>query len=202
MSKSNDNHNGKDCVEQENPRHDSNDDTMVSLEMMMAALRLVAEQRAAERNMRRQHEHEYVSGNVPSALRDRDRSSSINTVSSNTSTSTIRDASVQVAGESSSSNACAHEAEYGDFHYVDAEERPERNRDEAGPIAAVEQPPSTRWYCIVRGRAVGVFAGWPNTSPLVTNVPGSLFQRYPTFNAALNAFIEASANGHVIIIFI
>ncbi|KAH9906092.1 uncharacterized protein B0H18DRAFT_1132033 [Fomitopsis serialis] len=54
-----------------------------------------------------------------------------------------------------------------------------------------------RWYCVTRGRAVGVFAGWPNVSPLVTGVPNAVFQRYPTFAVALAAFVEATTNGTV-----
>ncbi|KZT04663.1 uncharacterized protein LAESUDRAFT_715459 [Laetiporus sulphureus 93-53] len=194
MSKSTGSRSGKDRAEPETSRHDSNEENMFSLEMMVAALRLVAEQRATERNVRRQQEQEDVGCNSISSV-VRDRSPSITTVSSIASTSTAHNASVLVTTESSSSSPSSprtHEAEYAGFQHVNAEERPERNRDEAGPIVAFEQPPST----------LRVFAGWPNTSPLVTNVPGSLFQRYPTFNAALNAFMEASTNGHVAVIFV
>ncbi|KAH9919304.1 uncharacterized protein B0H18DRAFT_1122563 [Fomitopsis serialis] len=57
-----------------------------------------------------------------------------------------------------------------------------------------------RWYCVTRGRAVGVFVGWPNVSPLVIGVPNSVYQRYPMFAVALAAFVEATANGTVFLI--
>ncbi|KZT02329.1 uncharacterized protein LAESUDRAFT_762899 [Laetiporus sulphureus 93-53] len=177
MLKSTGNCNGKDHAEPEGSKHESNEENMFSLEMMVAALRLVAEQCATERSKRHQQEQEDRPPPHVMLL-------------------------VLVSVELSSSSPHAHEAEYAGFHYSDAEERPERIRDEAGPVVTVEQPPSTRWYCIVRGHAVRVFARWPNTSPLVTNMPGSLFQRYPTFNAALSAFMEASTNGHVAVIFV
>ncbi|EPT05396.1 hypothetical protein FOMPIDRAFT_1044731 [Fomitopsis schrenkii] len=54
-----------------------------------------------------------------------------------------------------------------------------------------------RYYCITRGRAVGVVVGWINVSPLVTGVPYAAQQRYPTFALALAAFHEATERGQV-----
>ncbi|EPT02066.1 hypothetical protein FOMPIDRAFT_1048081 [Fomitopsis schrenkii] len=58
----------------------------------------------------------------------------------------------------------------------------------------------TRYYCIVRGRAVSVFVGWTNASPLVTGVPNAIFQRYATFALALSAFQDAAERGQVHIV--
>ncbi|TFY57513.1 hypothetical protein EVJ58_g6970 [Rhodofomes roseus] len=75
-----------------------------------------------------------------------------------------------------------------------------------------------RYYAVTRGRAVGVFVGWcvgfpysavvvyssvdrrHNVTPLVTRVPDSAQVRYPTFAAALAAFLDSAALGNVRII--
>ncbi len=89
------------------------------------------------------------------------QSASVSDVSSTMLTSTTRDSPVPSQAESSSSSMHAREAEQSGFQYVSAEEGPERNHDESEPVAVpVGQPPSTCWYCIIRGHAVGVFAGW------------------------------------------
>lgn len=40
----------------------------------------------------------------------------------------------------------------------------------------------------------------PNVSPLVTGVPGAIYQRFPSFAVALAAFLDAAANGTVAIV--
>ncbi|KAH9829179.1 uncharacterized protein C8Q71DRAFT_863520 [Rhodofomes roseus] len=57
-----------------------------------------------------------------------------------------------------------------------------------------------RWYSITRGQAVGVFRDWMTVAPLVTGVPNAVFQRHPTYGAALAAFMRAANNGNVAII--
>ncbi|KAH9921601.1 uncharacterized protein B0H18DRAFT_1121296 [Fomitopsis serialis] len=69
-----------------------------------------------------------------------------------------------------------------------------------GTVADGGDSTGVRWYCVTRGRAVGVFAGWPNASPLVIGVPNSVYQRFPTFSSALAAFLEAAANGTVFVV--
>ncbi|OBZ69292.1 hypothetical protein A0H81_10929 [Grifola frondosa] len=62
--------------------------------------------------------------------------------------------------------------------------------------------PSTaeRWYAVIRGRAVGVFEGWHNVSPLVTGVSYAIYQRYSSRSAAQAAFDAAEAAGTVAVL--
>ncbi|EPS93175.1 hypothetical protein FOMPIDRAFT_1056219 [Fomitopsis schrenkii] len=53
------------------------------------------------------------------------------------------------------------------------------------------------YYCITRGKAVGVFVGWTNASAFVTGVPYAVHQRYSTFALALAAFQDATDRGQV-----
>ena len=39
-----------------------------------------------------------------------------------------------------------------------------------------------------------------NVSPLVTGVPNAIFAWYPSFGSALDAFLDASASGHIFIV--
>ncbi|KZS99508.1 uncharacterized protein LAESUDRAFT_718634 [Laetiporus sulphureus 93-53] len=170
---------------------DGNNDIMILLDVLMAALRLVSNQHIAKRNLH--HEQVTASGDdgVTSSSPSHGRSTSAST--SMITTSTLRSGPEVVVADSEPISDVAGS------QYVEGEGRPNHNdsRDDGGSCA---HQPSTRWYCISRGRAVGVFSGWPNTSPLVTGIPGAIFQRYPTFTAALMAFMEAAANGHVAII--
>ncbi|KAK0476288.1 hypothetical protein EDD18DRAFT_1366586 [Armillaria luteobubalina] len=55
--------------------------------------------------------------------------------------------------------------------------------------------PDGPWYSIIKGRAVGVFRGWQNVTPLVTGVSRSCYLRHPTQAAAQAAFKEAIMSG-------
>ncbi|TFY57776.1 hypothetical protein EVJ58_g6819 [Rhodofomes roseus] len=57
-----------------------------------------------------------------------------------------------------------------------------------------------RWYSITKGKAIGIFCDWAIVGPLVLNVPGAMYSRYPTFGAALVSFMGAVDRGHVGII--
>ncbi|KII82919.1 hypothetical protein PLICRDRAFT_180919 [Plicaturopsis crispa FD-325 SS-3] len=58
-------------------------------------------------------------------------------------------------------------------------------------------PATSRWYCVIRGRKVGVFEGWMTTSPLVTGVPHCQFCRFTTRDDAVRAFNAAIDEGQV-----
>ncbi|KAH9918025.1 uncharacterized protein B0H18DRAFT_1123295 [Fomitopsis serialis] len=72
--------------------------------------------------------------------------------------------------------------------------RPIEDAESGGSVGTV------RWYCITRGQAVGIFRDWMLVAPLVIGVPNAVFQRYPTFSAALAAFMRAASNGTVAVI--
>ncbi|KAH9830537.1 uncharacterized protein C8Q71DRAFT_862543 [Rhodofomes roseus] len=57
-----------------------------------------------------------------------------------------------------------------------------------------------RWYCITKGKAIGVFPDWAMVGPLTLNVSGSLQRRHATFGAALTSFINAVNRGDVAVI--
>ncbi|KAK0239005.1 hypothetical protein EDD85DRAFT_951217 [Armillaria nabsnona] len=69
----------------------------------------------------------------------------------------------------------------------------------AGPsvAAATTSGPDGPWYVISKGRAVGVFRGWQNVTPLVTGVSCAAYFRCPTQAAAQAAFNEAIIGGSV-----
>ncbi|KAK0453022.1 uncharacterized protein EV420DRAFT_1482013 [Desarmillaria tabescens] len=71
----------------------------------------------------------------------------------------------------------------------------------AGPsipsATATTTGPDGPWYTVSKGRAVGVFKGWANVTPLVTGVGRSCYFRHPTQAAAQAAFNEAVVGGSV-----
>ncbi|KAG9225756.1 hypothetical protein CCMSSC00406_0007766 [Pleurotus cornucopiae] len=56
------------------------------------------------------------------------------------------------------------------------------------------------YYAVVRGNAVGVFAGWEATSPLVTGVSGAIFRTVPTITSGQARVVTAINNGTAAII--
>ncbi|KAK0479476.1 hypothetical protein EDD18DRAFT_1364174 [Armillaria luteobubalina] len=55
--------------------------------------------------------------------------------------------------------------------------------------------PNGPWYSVSKGRAVGIFRGWQNVTPLVTGVSQSCYLHHPTQAAAQAAFKEAIMGG-------
>ncbi|KAF5318889.1 hypothetical protein D9611_014720 [Ephemerocybe angulata] len=54
-----------------------------------------------------------------------------------------------------------------------------------------------RYYVVTKGLRVGVFGGWPNTSPYVTGVASASFSRHRTLLSAYEAYVIAWNNGSV-----
>jgi len=90
----------------------------------------------------------------------------------------------------------------------DAEEAKARAADDPADLAddvfhcsACGHPNYTRrvhgdsWYCVTRGKAIGVFPSWEITSPLVTGVPNNCHKKYKSKDDAQTAFDEAAAKG-------
>ncbi|TFY53687.1 hypothetical protein EVJ58_g9313 [Rhodofomes roseus] len=73
----------------------------------------------------------------------------------------------------------------------------DRHAEDVGPGSSTGK---LRWYSITKGKAIGVFCDWAIVGPLVLNVPGAMYSRYPTFSAALMSFMGAVDRGHVGII--
>ncbi|KAK0466894.1 uncharacterized protein EV420DRAFT_1474312 [Desarmillaria tabescens] len=65
------------------------------------------------------------------------------------------------------------------------------------PSVQANVGPDGPWYTITKGRAIGVYSGWQNVTPLVTGVGRACFFRYPTQAAAQAAFDEAVCTGVV-----
>ncbi|KAF8191758.1 hypothetical protein BJ912DRAFT_925171 [Pholiota molesta] len=56
------------------------------------------------------------------------------------------------------------------------------------------------YYCVIAGRAVGVFQGWHNVQPLVSGVGHACYKKYPSEADALAAFEEAQKAGYVVVL--
>ncbi|PBK62774.1 hypothetical protein ARMSODRAFT_1024546 [Armillaria solidipes] len=69
----------------------------------------------------------------------------------------------------------------------------------AGPSVAATTTtgPDGPWYIVSKGRAVGVFRGWQNVTPLVTGISRACYFCCPTQAATQAAFNEAIIGGSV-----
>ncbi|RXW15577.1 hypothetical protein EST38_g10272 [Candolleomyces aberdarensis] len=54
-----------------------------------------------------------------------------------------------------------------------------------------------RFYVVSKGRRVGIFGGWVNTSPYVTGVGGAVYIRFSTMDAAVESYTRAFNAGLV-----
>ncbi|KAF5332199.1 hypothetical protein D9611_008035 [Ephemerocybe angulata] len=54
-----------------------------------------------------------------------------------------------------------------------------------------------RYYVVSKGIHVGVFGGWPNTSPYVTGVASASFSRHRSIQSAYTAYVFAWSRGAV-----
>ncbi|KAF8734972.1 hypothetical protein AX14_002990 [Amanita brunnescens Koide BX004] len=54
-----------------------------------------------------------------------------------------------------------------------------------------------KWYAVIVGKAVGVFASWLQVAPLVLGVAGAQHQSFPTEEEALHAFRDEVMKGTV-----
>ncbi|KAF6741963.1 hypothetical protein DFP72DRAFT_1082885 [Ephemerocybe angulata] len=54
-----------------------------------------------------------------------------------------------------------------------------------------------RYYVVTKGIRVGVFGGWPNTSPYVTGVASASFSRHRSIQSAYTAYVFAWSRGAV-----
>ncbi|KZS99511.1 uncharacterized protein LAESUDRAFT_765449 [Laetiporus sulphureus 93-53] len=181
--------------------YDGNNSMMISLDMLMAALHLISDQHSAEHNL---HHEQATSSDEDIHSSSASHTHSMSTSMGGTSTmmmSTMQSSPDVVAADSMAGAALAQDAESAGFQCIEAEGETKHSDDGDDGGCCVHQL-STHWYCISWSRAVGVFAGWPNTSPLVTGVPGAIFQHYLSFTTALTAFLEAAANGQVGIILV
>ncbi|KAF9471163.1 hypothetical protein BDN70DRAFT_820364, partial [Pholiota conissans] len=62
------------------------------------------------------------------------------------------------------------------------------------------RPATNTWYTVVAGRNVGVFQGWHSVQALVSGVPHASYRKYPSEEAAREAFEDAMSQGLVVII--
>ncbi|KAF6752561.1 hypothetical protein DFP72DRAFT_1070137 [Ephemerocybe angulata] len=65
------------------------------------------------------------------------------------------------------------------------------------PSQAVFTGDEERYYAITKGVRVGVFGGWPSTSPYVTGVASAAFSRHRTLQTAYKAYETAYTRGSV-----
>ncbi|KAG6826214.1 hypothetical protein H0H92_000693 [Tricholoma furcatifolium] len=63
-----------------------------------------------------------------------------------------------------------------------------------------DDDPLVRWYCITRGRCVGVFARWETVAPLVLGVPNACFARHASRQSTYASFLTAHNQGHVAVV--
>ncbi|KAH9913410.1 uncharacterized protein B0H18DRAFT_1126273 [Fomitopsis serialis] len=183
--------------------------TLNQLQQLLEAMHLVSEQEA-ERQMWQDVEddsHPMVSGPFPSSESSTSSAAGSSSQAGGGAPAAASPASVPLARPAfpGSSSACRRGAgrgtlptavgnnehtggHCGNFH------RPIEETEPRGNVGTV------RWYCITRGQAVGIFRDWMLVAPLVIGVPNAVFQRYPTFGAALAAFMRAAENGNVAVI--
>lgn len=97
---------------------------------------------------------------IASSSMSHGRSATVSTVGTSTiATSTLRSGPEVAAGDPAAIAVHAQDADRVGFHYIEAEGETKHSDDGDGGGCCTHQP-STRWYCVSRGRAVGVFAGW------------------------------------------